>query len=467
MVYKNNLKIHNTLTREKEIFTPIKPNQVGIYVCGNTVYDFSHVGNARVFVFFDVVVRYLRALGFAVKYVRNITDIDDKIIKRANELGEDVKILTERFTNALHEDLASLGNLPPDLEPKVTDNMAHIIAMIQTLVEKGFAYPIANGDVYFDINKFQQYGELAHQDLEKLKAGARIEISGLKRDPLDFVLWKNAKPNEPSWLSPWGEGRPGWHIECSAMAKEYLSEHFDIHGGGADLQFPHHQNELAQSEAASGCKFVNYWMHVGFVQVDNTKMSKSLGNFFTVREVLKHYNWEVLRFFILASHYRSPLNYSAENLDNAKNALIRFYTALKDLNKINEKEARSNSFTEDFFAAMNDDFNTPKAISVLFDLARHINNCKKEQNFNEASLYANDLLSLSSYLGILQQDPELFLRGDINTEDLEAQIQKAIELRNDARNNKNWAEADRIRNEMLAKGIVLEDSLNGTMWKKL
>jgi len=460
---QSNLKIYNSLSQQKEIFTPIKSSQVGIYVCGNTVYDFSHIGNARVYVFFDVVVRYLRTLEFNVKYVRNITDIDDKIIRRANELNEGIEVLTEYFTKALHEDQETLGNLPPDLEPKVTDNMPQIISMIDNLISKGFAYVVA-GDVYFDINKFKTYGELAHQDLEKLQSGARVEVSDLKHDPLDFVLWKSAKPNEPSWCSPWGEGRPGWHIECSAMAKEFLGEHFDIHGGGADLQFPHHQNELAQSEAASGCKFVNYWMHVGFVQVDNTKMSKSLGNFFTVREVLKHYNWEVLRFFILASHYRSPLNYSAENLDNAKSALIRFYTALNNLENFAVSD-EEHDFTNSFFAAMNDDFNTPKAISVLFDLVRHINNLKNDEKYQEASKLASWLRSLGKILGILQQDSEVFLRG--GKDNLEDDVQKAIDSRNQARQNKDWALADQIRQGLLVKGIVLEDSAAGTVWKKI
>lgn len=456
------LRIYNTLTKNKEIFTPINPNKVGMYVCGSTVYDYCHIGHGRVFVVFDVVARYLRYLGYSLTYVRNITDIDDKIIKRALELNENFNSLTQRFIDAMHTDEKALGVLPPDVEPRVTNTLPEIIAMIQILIDKGFAYVATNGDVYFEVSKFVNYGELAQQELDTLQAGARIDVTDLKRAPLDFVLWKAAKPNEPSWQSPWGNGRPGWHIECSAMAKQYLGPHIDIHGGGADLQFPHHQNELAQSEAANSCKFVNYWMHLGFVTINKEKMSKSLGNFFTIKEVLKEYQPEVLRYFYIASHYRSPVNYSHENLDNARAALQSLYLALRDLPNIQEINPLNN-YQERFIAAMNDDFNTPEALVVLFDLAKEINKFKASGDLENASQSAGQLKKLAEIFGILQQNPEIFLQAGISEN---AKIEQLINARNQARKDKNWAEADRIRNELQKMQIVLEDTPKGTVWRK-
>lgn len=465
------LYIYNTLTKQKELFTPITPKKIGIYVCGMTVYDYCHVGNARVFVFFDTVVRYLRSIGFEVTYVRNITDVDDKIIKRAQELNIDYREVVRRNIGFLQEDEQALVVLPPDYTPRVTEHMSEIINMIKTLVNKGYAYVAANGDVYYDIQKFSDYGKLAHQDLEKLQAGARVEINDVKRGALDFVLWKRAKSGEPSWQSPWGEGRPGWHIECSAMSRRYLSDNFDIHGGGADLQFPHHQNEVAQSEAACGCKFVNYWMHVGFVRVDNEKMSKSLGNFFTVREVLKKYDPEVVRYFILASHYRSPLNYSEENLENAKSALSRLYLALRGVVKTDgfaasDTSTAADDYREKFQQAMNDDFNTPEALAILFDLAREINRLRDANQEQPAMHLAKALREMGAIFGILQNAPEKFLQqGAVADADIARQIEGLIAARNDARKNKNWAEADKIRKQLDDMGIVLEDTASGTTWR--
>ena len=449
------LQIYNNLTKQKETFKPIKENQVGIYVCGLTPYDYCHVGNARISVVFDVVVRYLRAQGFKVQHVRNITDIDDKIINRAHENNEDYQKLTERCIKFMHEDEAVLGVLPPDIEPRATRHMPQIIAMVQTLLAKGYAYIATNGDVYYDINKFKNYGKLAHQDLDSLRAGARVEVADVKNDPLDFVLWKMSKPGEPAWDSPWGKGRPGWHIECSAMATHYLGKNFDIHGGGADLVFPHHQNEIAQSEAAFDCKFVNTWMHVGYVQINQQKMAKSLGNFFTLREVLKLYNPETIRYFMLASHYRSPLNYSEQNLNHAQTALTRFYIALRALPTA--LAAKNTEFEKRFYAAMDDDFNTPEAIAVLFDMVREINSLKLE----EAAHLGATLKQLGNLLGILQQDPEKFLHANLNQD----KIEKLITARNNARTNKDWAQADQIRDELITMGVELEDTHEGTIYR--
>lgn len=458
------LHIYNTFSKHKELVKPIDPPKIGLYVCGLTVYDDCHIGHGRLFVWFDVVVRYLRAIGYLVTYVRNITDLDDKIIKRAQELNIDYRVLTENIINSMHADEKSLGIIPPDFEPKVTDNILQIIDLIQTLINKGFAYITKTGDIYYEVAKFKSYGELAHQDLNSLRSGARVETNENKRDPLDFVLWKAAKPNEPFWQSPWGNGRPGWHIECSAMAKKYLGTHFDIHGGGNDLQFPHHQNELAQSEAANGCKFVNYWMHMGFVQVDQEKMSKSLGNFFTLKEVIKKYHPEIIRYFIIASHYRSPINFSEENLENAYAALQRFYMALRDLPNLpisNIKDVElNNEFQVNFHAAMNDDFNTPEALAVLFELAREINRLRMTNHLETASQYAGLLKYLGGILGILQNDPEAFLKAGFDS----AVIEALIVARNTARKNKDWAEADRVRNQLTNMGITLEDTINGTIW---
>ena len=476
------LQIYNSLTRQKEVFRPIEPGKVRMYVCGMTVYDHCHVGHARVMVVFDVVVRWLRAKGFDVTYVRNITDIDDKIIRRAEENREDFRDLTARFIDAMNQDLAALGILPPTHEPRATAAMADMIAMIQTLLAKGYAYLGASGDVYYDVSCFDRYGRLANKKLEDLRAGARVEVEEAKDDPLDFVLWKAAKPGkpgEPSWPSPWGAGRPGWHIECSAMSTRCLGEHFDIHGGGMDLKFPHHENEIAQSEAASGHRYVNVWMHNGFVQVNEEKMSKSLGNFFTVREVLQRYQPEVVRLFILSSHYRGPLNYSDENLEHAKSSRTRLYTALRGLPVV--EAPVQESWEARFGRAMDDDFNTPEALAVLFDLAREVNRLRAEDVAAAARLGAG-LKYLGGLLGLLQGDPERVLQGrnfnDVAFVDTAKaidslgvvysaeQVDTLIAQRAAARKAKNWAEADRIRALLQEAGIVLEDTPRGTLWRR-
>ena len=457
--------IYNSLTRSKEPLRPIEPGHVRMYVCGMTVYDYSHIGHARVMVVFDMVARYLRARGYRVTYVRNVTDIDDKIIKRAHERGEDVEALTQRFIDAMHEDERALNVLPPDAEPRATRHMPAILEMIQTLVSKGYAYPASNHDVYYRVRKFPRYGALAGKSLEDLQVGARVERDEAKQDPLDFVLWKAAKPGEPNWPSPWGAGRPGWHIECSAMSTECLGRHFDIHGGGADLQFPHHENEIAQSEAATGEAFVNTWMHVGFVRVNEEKMSKSLGNFFTIREVLERYDPEVIRYFILASHYRSPLNYSDESLDNAKAALTRLYLALKDA-PANAATAEPDEYERAFFAAMGDDFNTPVAVSVLFDLARDLNKAR-ETNPVAAGRLAGRLRQLGDVLGLLQREPQAYLQAATPSGLSMDEIEALIERRRAARQARQWAESDRIRDELKRQGILLEDSAVGTTWRRV
>ena len=435
-----------------------------MYVCGMTVYDYCHLGHARVMVVFDVVYRYLRERGFDVHYVRNITDIDDKIINRANERGEPFADLTERFIEAMHEDSDALGILPPTEEPRATAHMAEILTMIQTLLDRGYAYQADNGDVYYSVGKFDGYGKLSGKDPDELRAGERVEVGEAKRDPLDFALWKAAKPEEPAWDSPWGRGRPGWHIECSAMSTSCLGNHFDIHGGGADLQFPHHENEIAQSEGATGETFVNTWMHNGFVRVNEEKMSKSLGNFFTVREILQRYCPEEVRYFILTSQYRSPLNYDDEHLQNARGALTRFYTGLRGLP--DAQPAGGEGFSERFQAAMDDDFNTPEALAVLFDLVREINRLRSDDEAAAASLAA-ELRRLGGVLGILQDDPEAYLRGGGPTDGLsDAAIDVLIQHRKEARKAKDWAEADRVRDELQAAGIVLEDGPQGTTWRR-
>jgi len=451
------LKIYNTLAREKQAFRPIHPEKVGIYVCGMTVYDYCHLGHARVMVVFDMVAKWLRTSGYEVNYVRNVTDIDDKIIRRAIENGESISDLTSRFIAAMHEDAEKLGVDAPDHEPRATQYVGQMISMIGTLVDKGLAYAPGNGDVYYSVHDFAGYGKLSGKSLEDLRAGERVEVDPFKRDPLDFVLWKAAKTGEPSWDSPWGPGRPGWHIECSAMSEQLLGEHFDIHGGGQDLQFPHHENEIAQSEGAHGHTFVNYWMHNGFVRVDDEKMSKSLGNFFTVREVLEKFDAEVVRFFILRAHYRSPLNYSDQHLQDAKSSLTRLYTALDGINAENIAIDWEEPHAKRFRQAMDDDFNTPEAISVLFDLANEVN---KSHSANGAGL----LKSLGSVLGLLQRDPRAFLQGgnDIDSSRIEALIRQRM----DARKSKNFAESDRIRDELLQSGIILEDGPQGTTWRR-
>ncbi len=471
------LKLYNTLIRDKQEFRPIVPGQIRIYVCGMTVYDYCHLGHARVMIVFDMVTRWLRAAGLAVTYVRNITDIDDKIIKRAAENNEPMEALTARFIQAMHEDAAALGVLKPDFEPRATEYIPQMQEIIRALEAKGLAYVAPDGDVNYSVRDFPGYGKLSGKSLEDLRAGERVGIVQAKRDPLDFVLWKHGKPGEPAWPSPWGQGRPGWHIECSAMSSALLGQHFDIHGGGQDLQFPHHENEIAQSEGAHGHTFVNYWMHNGFVRVDNEKMSKSLGNFFTVREILARYDAEVVRFFILRAHYRSPLNYSDQHLDDARQALTRLYTALKTHEvapaPVDWKAPHAARFRE----AMEDDFNTPEAAAVLFDLANEVN----RSGARDAAVL---LKSLAATLGLLQRDATSFLqgRGGAFSAELTApaptleagdlthytpeDIKKLIADRASARKAKNFAEADRIRKELLAAGIVLEDKPEGTVWRR-
>ena len=453
------LHITNSLTRTKEEFVPLTPGAVRMYVCGMTVYDLCHLGHARVFVVFDMVTRWLRASGYQVDYVRNITDIDDKIIKRAQENGETPAQLTGRFIAAMHEDERALGVLPPDHEPRATEYVAQMLALIGQLIANGLAYPAPNGDVYYSVRAFPAYGRLSGKSLDELRAGERVDIDPNKRDPMDFVLWKAAKPGEPAWESPWGPGRPGWHIECSAMSAELLGQHFDIHGGGQDLQFPHHENEIAQSEGAHGCTFVNYWLHNGFVRVDNEKMSKSLGNFFTIREVLEKYDAEVVRFFILRAHYRSPLNYSDAHLDDARGALTRLYTALKHAPAVASPPDWDQPAARRFKAAMDDDFNTPEALAVLFELAG-------EANRGDAAA-ATMLRTLGAVLGLLQREATDFLQAGSAADGLsEAGIEALIAARQAARQAKDFAESDRIRESLTAAGIVLEDGAGGTTWRR-
>ncbi len=456
------LKIHNTLTRSKQDFVSIEPGKVRMYVCGMTVYDYCHLGHARVLVVFDMVQRWLKASGYDVTYVRNITDIDDKIIKRAAENHEDIGTLTGRFIAAMDEDAAALGVEKPVHEPRATQFVPGMVAMIEALMKNGLAYVAANGDVCYSVHDFPGYGKLSGKSLDDLRAGERVDVAAGKRDPLDFVLWKSAKPGEPQWDSPWGAGRPGWHIECSVMSDALLGEHFDIHGGGADLQFPHHENEIAQSEGAHGHQHVNYWIHNGFVRVDNEKMSKSLGNFFTIREVLEKYDPEVVRFFILRAHYRSPLNYSDQHLDDAKGALTRLYTALKNITPAlaGERIDWHDPYAVAFKAAMDDDFNTPEAVAVLFDLASETN---KTNDPARASL----LRALGGVLGLLQREPAAFLQAGVAESGYAPEkIEQLIAERVAAKKAKNYAEADRIRKELLDAGIVLEDTPQGTVWRR-
>lgn len=457
------LQIYNTLNRQKEVFTPIVPGKVGLYVCGITIYDHCHVGHARTYVAFDVINRYLRFSGYDVTYVRNITDVDDKIIKRAAENNESCDALTARFTDAMHADFNALGLLPADIEPRVTTHMAEIIELIQTLLDKGYAYQAVDGDVLFDVSKYEAYGALSQQNLEMLQSGARVEIADNKDDPLDFVLWKTAKPGEPFWASPWGNGRPGWHIECSAMSAKHLGAHFDIHGGGSDLQFPHHENEIAQSTCAHGHTYVNTWIHTGMVQVDKEKMSKSLGNFFTVKDVLAEYNAEAVRYFLLSSHYRSQLNYSKENLEQAHAALGRLYTALRNITPSQSIDLNS-PYIARFKAAMDDDFNTPEALPVLFELAREVNRFKETEPLKAAEL-AGMLSLLAGVLGLLQGDAERFLQSGASADDV-AEIEALIAKRNAAREAKDWPAADAARAELTAKGIIVEDKNGVTSWRK-
>ena len=470
------ITLYNTLTRQKEEFVPLNPENVRMYVCGMTVYDYCHLGHARVLVVFDMIARWLRQHGYPLTYVRNITDIDDKIIARANENGETIGELTARFIAAMNEDSDALGVLRPDIEPKATEHIGQMIAMIEDLVANGKAYPAPNGDVYYAVREFAEYGQLSGKSLDDLRAGERVDVDTNKRDPLDFVLWKAAKPGEPSWESPWGNGRPGWHIECSAMGGELFGQTFDIHGGGADLQFPHHENEIAQSCGAHGglCghdaphaagkrinSHVKYWLHNGFIRVDNEKMSKSLGNFFTIRDVLKKYAPEVVRFFILRAHYRSPLNYSDAHLDDAKNSLARLYNTLGNVQAA-EFVVRedANDFTRRFFAAMDDDFNTAEAMSVLFELAN-------EANKTGSAELAGCLKALGGTLGLLQDDPQHFLQSGGEEGGLSAdEIEALIAQRKTARETKNWAESDRIRDLLAEHKILLKDGTDGTTWTR-
>jgi cysteinyl-tRNA synthetase len=458
------LKIYNTLTNQKEEFSPIDPNSIGIYVCGMTVYDFCHMGHARVLVMFDVITRHMKRNFPDVNYVRNITDIDDKIISRAIENNEDIYALTNRFIDAMHEDEKALGVLTPDLEPRATDSIDQMINMIESLTKKGLAYQGKNGDVYYSVRKFKNYGRLSGKNLDDLVAGARIDIESDKQDPLDFVLWKMAKPNEPKWPSPWGEGRPGWHIECSAMSTHFIENHFDIHGGGMDLTFPHHENEIAQSEGANNCKFVNTWMHVGFVNINDEKMSKSLNNFFTIRDVLEKYDGETVRYFLLSSHYRSPLNFSDENIASAKSALKRLYTSYRGLS-IDKGTLIGNisDFENRFNSALDDDFNTPIALSILFEIAKQININRKD-DLKQAKTLAQLLIKLGNCIGILEYDVEDYLKQGMELSELN--INEKIHQRDAARDSKDFALSDQIRDELLALGIILEDSTNGTTWRR-
>ncbi len=455
------LHIYNTEAREKQPFTPLAPGKVRMYVCGMTVYDYCHIGHARVMVVFDTVYRYLRHLGFEVSYVRNITDIDDKIIQRAQARGEDIATLTGRYIQAMHEDADALGCLRPDFEPRATESIPAMLAMIGTLLDKGHAYVAPNGDVYYDVSSFPGYGRLSGKHVEDLRAGARVEVGEAKDDPLDFVLWKAAKPHEPAWESPWGPGRPGWHIECSAMSTTHLGCGFDIHGGGMDLQFPHHDNEIAQSEAATGCHYANVWMHVGFVRVNEEKMSKSLGNFFTVREVLKDFRPEEVRFFLLNSHYRSPLNYSEAQLLAARSALTRLYTALREVDV--QGAPLLPEASERFCCALEDDFNTPQALAVLFDLAGMVHREEGQKRQQAAAT----LKYLGGILGLLGQNAEAFLQsgagsGGLEDEAIEALVQERLQ----ARAARDFARADAIRDQLAREGIVLEDSPSGTRWRR-
>ncbi|MDC0238816.1 cysteine--tRNA ligase [Candidatus Thioglobus sp.] len=460
------LKIYNTLTSQKEVFKPINPSSVGIYVCGMTVYDFCHMGHARVLVIFDLMTRHMRRTFPEVKFVRNITDIDDKIINRAIENQEDIYSLTNRFIEAMHEDEIALNILKPDLEPRATDSIDQMYSMIESLIEKGFAYQGKNGDVYYSVRSFKNYGKLSGKNLDDLEAGARVDIESDKRDPLDFVLWKMAKPNEPKWPSPWGDGRPGWHIECSAMSTHHLGNHFDIHGGGMDLTFPHHENEIAQSEGANNCSFVNTWMHVGFVNINDEKMSKSLNNFFTIRDVLEKYDGETLRYFLISSHYRSPLNFSDENLTSAESALTRLYTAIRGLSastKAMNQVSIHFDYEKRFNAALDDDFNTPIALSILFELAKHANT-ERENDKDQAGALSELLKKLGNHIGIMEHDADDYLKRGIELSD--AKIDEKIRQRESARASKDFAMSDQIRDELLALGIILEDSINGTTWRR-
>ena len=451
------LSIYNTLNNKKEIFKSIEPGKVKMYVCGMTVYDFCHIGHARVLIVFDMITRWLRESEYEVTYVRNITDIDDKIIKKAIVDNVDYKVVTENFIKEMDHDAGQLGIIPPTLEPKATDHIDEMIKMIEDLISKGYAYKADNNDVFYAVSKFESYGKLSGKSLKDLRAGSRVEVDEFKRDNNDFVLWKSAKLNEPSWGSPWGDGRPGWHIECSTMSNNLLGQTFDIHGGGQDLQFPHHENEIAQSEAVNSCQMANYWIHNGFVKIDDEKMSKSLGNFFTIRSVLEKYQAEVIRFFILKAHYRSPLNFAQKNLDESKQAITKLYLSIRN-SKVN-KEYKINwnlKYAKEFKNALNDDFNTPDAIAVLFELALEIN---KNQNIEDMNL----LVKLGNVIGILSQDVEDFLQDNLSAE---IDVEGIIKQRDQAKANKDYQMADKLRNDLLEKNILIEDTPSGTVWRR-
>ena len=455
------MKIFNTLSGKKEEFKPIESNMVRMYICGMTVYDDTHIGHARTFLSFDLIVRYLRSIDYEVLYVRNITDVDDKIISRANQLNLSPSELTQKYIDSMHEDFESLGMIKPDLEPRATENISSIISLIETLIKKGHAYE-SESDVYFSVESFDSYGKLSGRNLEDMLSGARVDINLDKKNPSDFVLWK--KDTEGlKWDSPWGPGRPGWHIECSAMSMDALGETFDIHGGGSDLKFPHHENEIAQSECATGRAFAKLWMHTGSLRIDKEKMSKSLGNFITIKEALGNNSPEVLRYFLISSHYRSPLNYSDKSIDEARNSLDRLYNSIKDLN-YNKIDFTKGEYTERFHNAMQDDFNTPSAISILFEMAKEINFFKKEKKSEDANALASELYNLSKILGILEESPEKYFQTGISFSDEE--IQDLISKRNEARSNKDFKLSDKIRDHLLDKGITLEDKDTGTIWRK-
>lgn len=472
------LYIFNTLTREKTKFTPIKPGQVDMYVCGVTVYDHCHIGHGRTFSTFDTVVRYLRYLGYQVNFVRNITDIDDKIIHRAIENQEPWTDLVDRMILKMHEDFSALNILPADVEPRATKHIQEIIDITKKLIDRGHAYAASSGDVLFSVTSFSEYGKLSKQNLDNLLAGARVGVEETKRNPMDFVLWKSAKPNEPAWPSPWGEGRPGWHIECSAMNAKQLGTHFDIHGGGSDLMFPHHENEIAQSRCAHDGPYVNYWMHSGMLMIDHEKMSKSLNNFFTIEEVLHHYDGETIRYFLLSGHYRSQLNFSHDNLTQSRSALERLYSSLKDTDETVTPKG-GEAFVERFKTAMNDDFNTPEAYAVLFDLAKEINRLKSDGLRDESGHSADELAArlreLGQVLGLLTQPVNLFFQqktgaftentGNQGSDEV-ALIESLIAKRQTAREQKQWAIADEARQALTEMGIELEDGASGTTWRR-
>jgi len=451
------LSVYNTLNNKKEIFKSIEPDKVKMYVCGMTVYDFCHIGHARVLIVFDMITRWLRESGYEVHYVRNITDIDDKIIKKAFDENVDYSVITGNFIKEMNYDAAQLGVISPSLEPKATDHIDEMIEMIEGLINKGFAYKAENNDVFYAVSKFKDYGKLSGKSLKDLIAGSRVEVDKFKDDNNDFVLWKSAKANEPYWESPWGNGRPGWHIECSTMSNKLLGKNFDIHGGGQDLQFPHHENEIAQSEAVNDCQMANYWIHNGFVKIDDEKMSKSLGNFFTIRSVLEKYQPEVVRFFILKAHYRSPLNFSQKNLAEAKQALTKLYLSVRNFKLDKEFKINWNSkFANDFKKALDDDFNTAEAIAILFELALKVN---KNQNIEDINL----LIKLGNVLGILSQDAEVFLKDNVNKG---IDVEKIIRQRDEAKASKDYVTADKLRDDLLENDILIEDTPTGTVWRK-